>query len=183
MNGKRQDISKNTIEIPYRKTLDIEYAKPGFVPKRNRKPLRPARRSHYHLYLTQNLPTSQSLPISPLIFTLMGSFGGNPITDICTNSASHARGARRWLSSETKSITPKPKQPQIHNFTLITTAAAKLQNAPQSYKNTNGIDFRLIKPRNARFEMGGKRSEKGQRANEFLRQIELQRHSMSPRMN
>ena len=33
MNGKGQDIGKKTIDVPYRKQLDIEYAKPGFVGK------------------------------------------------------------------------------------------------------------------------------------------------------
>jgi hypothetical protein len=72
--------------------------------------------------------------------------------------------------SARKSITPKADQPQTHDFTLITTAVAKLRNAPRIYTNSSGIELQLVQPKNAQFQMGGKRSETGQRANEFIRQ-------------
>ena len=176
VNGKRQDISKNTIEIPYRKRLDIEYAKPGFVTKTQSQTVAPGEMVALSLVLD---PEFADITITANITAdiyLDGQLLGTTPLQISVPTVPATLEVRAdGYQGETKSITPKPKQPQIHEFTLITTAAAKLQNAPQSYKNANGIDFRLIKPRNARFEMGGKRSEKGQRANEFLRQIELQR--------
>jgi len=176
VNGKRQDISKNTIEIPYRKTLDFEYAKPGFVTKTQSQTVAPGEKVALSLVLDPEFADiTVTANITADIYLDGQLLGATPLQISVPTVPATLEVRADGYQSETKSITPKPKQPQIHNFTLITTAAAKLQNAPQSYKNTNGIDFRLIKPRNARFEMGGKRSEKGQRANEFLRQIELQR--------
>ena len=176
VNGKRQDIRKNTIEIPYRKTLDIEYTKPGFVTKTLSQTVAPGEKVTLSLILDPEFADiTVTANITADIYLDGQLLGATPLQISVTTVPATLEVRADGYQSETKSITPKPKQPQIHNFTLITTAAAKLQNAPQSYKNTKGIDFRLIKPRNARFEMGGKRSEKGQRANEFLRQIELQR--------
>ena len=176
VNGKRQDIRKNTIEIPYRKTLDIEYTKPGFVTKTQSQTVAPGEKVALSLVLDPEFADiTVTANITADIYLDGQLLGATPLQISVPTVPATLEVRADGYQSETKSITPKPKQPQIHNFTLITTAAAKLQNAPQSYKNTKGIDFRLIKPRNARFEMGGKRSEKGQRANEFLRQIELQR--------
>ena len=176
VNGKRQDISKNTIEIPYRKTLDIEYAKPGFVTKTQSQTVAPGEMVTLSLVLDPEFADiTVTANITADIYLDGQLLGATPLQISLPTVPATLEVRADSYQTATKSITPKPNQPQIHNFTLITTAAAKLQNAPQSYKTTNGIDFRLIKPRNARFEMGGKRSEKGQRANEFLRQIELQR--------
>ena len=176
VNGKRQDISKNTIEIPYRKTLDIEYAKPGFVTKTQSQTVAPGEKVTLSLVLDPEFADiTVTANITADIYLDGQLLGATPLQISLPTVPATLEVRADSYQTATKSITPKPNQPQIHNFTLITTAAAKLQNAPQSYKTTNGIDFRLIKPRNARFEMGGKRSEKGQRANEFLRQIELQR--------
>ena len=176
VNGKRQDISKNTIEIPYRKTLDIEYAKPGFVTKTQSQTVAPGEMVELSLLLDPEFADiTVTANITADIYLDGQLLGATPLQISLPTVPATLEVRADSYQTATKSITPKPNQPQIHNFTLITTAAAKLQNAPQSYKTTNGIDFRLIKPRNARFEMGGKRSEKGQRANEFLRQIELQR--------
>ena len=176
VNGKRQDIRKNTIEIPYRKTLDIEYTKSGFVTKTQSQTVAPGEKIALSLVLDPEFADlTVTANITADIYLDEQLLGATPLQISVTTVPATLEVRADGYQSERRSITPKPNQPQIHNFTLITTAAAKLQNAPQSYKNTNGIDFRLIKPRNARFEMGGKRSEKGQRANEFLRQIELQR--------
>ena len=176
VNGKRQDISKNTLEIPYRKTLDIEYVKPGFMTKTQSRTVAPGETVTLSLELYPEFADiTVTANITADIYLDGQLVGATPMQISVPTLPATLEVRAVGFQSETKSIIPKPKQPQIHDFTMITTAAAKLQNAPQSYKTVNGIDFRLIKPRNARFEMGGKRSEKGQRANEFLRQIELQR--------
>ena len=34
VNGKRLDISKDVISVPYRQSIDIEYSKPGYTTQR-----------------------------------------------------------------------------------------------------------------------------------------------------
>ena len=176
VNGKRQDISKKIIDIPYRKRLDIEYAKPGFVSKTQSQTVSPGELIALSLALDPEFADiTVTANIAADVYLDGQLLGATPVQISVPTVPATLELRADGYQTETKSITPKPKQPQIHDFTLITTAAAKLQNAPQLYTNANGIDLRLIKPRQARFQMGGKRSEKGQRANEFLRQIELQR--------
>ena len=176
VNGKRQDISKNTIEIPYRKTLDIEYSKPGFVTKTQSQTVTSGEVVTLSLVLDPEFADiTVTANIAADIYLNGQVLGATPLQISVPTVPATLEVRADGYQNETKSITPKPKQPQIYNFTLISKAVAKLQNAPQFYTNANGIELGLIKPRNVRFEMGGKRSEKGQRANEFLREIELQR--------
>ena len=108
VNGKRQDISKNTIEIPYRKTLDIEYAKPGFVNKTQSQTVAPGEKVALSLVLDPEFADiTVTANITADIYLDGQLLGATPLQISITNSASHARGARRWLSKRNKINHPK----------------------------------------------------------------------------
>ena len=73
VNGKRQDISKKIIDIPYRKRLDIEYAKPGFVSKTQSQTVSPGELIALSLALDPEFLTLPSPPILPLMSILTAS--------------------------------------------------------------------------------------------------------------
>jgi formylglycine-generating enzyme required for sulfatase activity len=73
----------------------------------------------------------------------------------------------------TKNIIPSGKRTTIIRETLQTEAAARLSEAPKKYTNSVGISLQLFQPTN--FTMGAPRYQRGQRANEFVRKIELKK--------
>ena len=70
-----------------------------------------------------------------------------------------------------KSLTPSAQRRLVIRDELIGETAARLAESPRSYTNTIGIRLTLFQP--DPFTMGAPRSQKGQRANEFERQVRL----------
>lgn len=71
-------------------------------------------------------------------------------------------------------ILPDPKREKVIDVRLITEKQAKINEAKPTYKNYTGGVLKLFKPYET-YRMGADRSELGQRANEFLKQIKLTR--------
>ncbi|MFW2368362.1 MAG: SUMF1/EgtB/PvdO family nonheme iron enzyme, partial [Desulforhopalus sp.] len=71
-----------------------------------------------------------------------------------------------------KSIKPKGGSVQKVSAQLLTEYQARLQEAPREFTNQAGIKMKLFLIKGS-FTMGAPRSEKGQRANEFQREISL----------
>ena len=80
----------------------------------------------------------------------------------------HKRGFR----SITKRITPTAAKTKYINVTLISEKLAQLKETRQIYTHKAGGRLKLFRP-NDTFVMGAHRSEKGQRANEFLKKVRL----------
>lgn len=76
--------------------------------------------------------------------------------------------------SETRTITPTAKSTSSVSVNLLTEKQARLQEAPRSYKTRAGDEMQLFTP-NDTIIMGAERSEPGQRANEFIRKVTINR--------
>lgn len=74
--------------------------------------------------------------------------------------------------SVTKTVSPQGSKVQQVSVRLLTEKEARLQEAPREYTNEAGIKLKLFVVEDE-FVMGAPRSEKGQRANEFLRKVKL----------
>lgn len=74
--------------------------------------------------------------------------------------------------SVSRTVKPTGKSVQKISTTLLTEYQARLQEAPRELTNQAGIKLKLFVMRN-HLTMGAPRSEKGQRANEFQRNISL----------
>ncbi|MBO6783640.1 MAG: SUMF1/EgtB/PvdO family nonheme iron enzyme [Alphaproteobacteria bacterium] len=72
-----------------------------------------------------------------------------------------------------RTITPSEQRTLVIRDELITETAARLAEAPRTYTNSAGISLSLFEP--GLFKMGAPRSEKGQRANEFLKTVRLRK--------
>lgn len=73
-----------------------------------------------------------------------------------------------------KNVQPRGNKVQKVSATLLTEYQARLQEAPRELTNSIGIKLKLFIVRDT-ITIGAPRSEKGQRANEFPRQIQLTR--------
>ncbi len=76
--------------------------------------------------------------------------------------------------SVTKTIIPKAASSKKISVTLTSELTARLKEAPKLYTNKAGGRLKLFTP-NDTFTMGAKRSEPGQRINEFIKEIKLTR--------
>lgn len=72
-----------------------------------------------------------------------------------------------------KTLTPNSKSSVLFQATLQTEQAARLASAPKHYVNAVGISLTMFMP--GPFTMGAPRHELGQRANEFVRTIKLEK--------
>ncbi|TNF95083.1 MAG: PEGA domain-containing protein [Gammaproteobacteria bacterium] len=81
--------------------------------------------------------------------------------------------SQKGYRSVTKSITPSSKKTSKVNVKLVNEKLARLSEAKKQYRNRIGMEFKLFSPSD--FKMGAARHEKGQRANEFERNIVLKK--------
>lgn len=73
-----------------------------------------------------------------------------------------------------RSFEPKAGQQMTISHKMLTEREARIAEAPRTYANDVGMAFKLFGP--AGFTMGAPRDQRGQRANEFLRDVRLTRH-------
>jgi formylglycine-generating enzyme required for sulfatase activity len=71
-----------------------------------------------------------------------------------------------------KTVKPSAKEKQMVSAQLLPEGVVRLQEAPKNYTNSVGGRLKLYQP-NESLTLGAQRSEKGQRANEFLRKVAL----------
>jgi formylglycine-generating enzyme required for sulfatase activity len=74
--------------------------------------------------------------------------------------------------SITKTVLPSSSGTKKISASLLLEKIARLKEAPAQYTNKAGGILKLFKP-NDTFVMGAKRSESGQRANEFIKKVKL----------
>lgn len=78
---------------------------------------------------------------------------------------------KKGYRTQVKEVFPSKAEESVVYVNLIDEETARYEESPKSYTNKTGINLRLILP--GRFFMGSKRSEKGQRANEIIKQVLL----------
>jgi len=81
---------------------------------------------------------------------------------------------RPGFRSYKKTLKPSSKSRQKIRAILRTELQARLSESPGEFTNSVGIKLKLFKPHGS-FVMGAPRYEKGQRANEFIRTVQLTR--------
>ncbi len=78
---------------------------------------------------------------------------------------------KRGYRTIRKTVTPSSKRPLVIREELVDETSARLTESPRNYKNSVGMSLRLFEP--GTFVMGAPRSQKGQRANEFEKKVQL----------
>ena len=80
--------------------------------------------------------------------------------------------SRPGYRAVSQTVTPSSESAKTVSVTLLPEAQARLAEAPRAYQTAAGGDMVLFTPDDT-FTMGAARDEAGQRANEFLRQVNL----------
>jgi len=78
---------------------------------------------------------------------------------------------KKGYRTQVKEIFPSKEEESVVYANLVDEETARYEESPKSYTNKAGITLRLLLP--GKFSMGSSRSEKGQRANEIIKQVSL----------
>ena len=176
INGKRHSLASASFSIPYREMIEVEYTKPGFTTKRQSYKIAPGEMINLALTLAAEFGDIKVSANIPATVYINGEIQGQtPFQTTLKTISAKLELRSKGYQTQSKMITPTAGKPQSHVFTLLDNRTVKLRDAKQSYQNTAGIGLTLIQPKGAIFTMGGIRSEPGQRANEFVRKIKLER--------
>ncbi|MDX9862220.1 MAG: SUMF1/EgtB/PvdO family nonheme iron enzyme, partial [Rhodospirillales bacterium] len=152
----------------------VTYLKPGYFAETRSLTLRPDESQQVIFALKPEFGTVevQSQPTAT-VFINGKEMGQTPLT-LKLPSVPHDISVRRAGYRQVEQrVTPDSKKSTLVRATLQTELAARLNAAPNEYTNTAGIVLKLFRP--TAFVSGGARHEPGQRANEFVRNIRLEK--------
>ncbi|MEP3248361.1 MAG: SUMF1/EgtB/PvdO family nonheme iron enzyme [Sneathiella sp.] len=174
LNGKPL---KKTSKIPVGagKSYFLKYEKAGFFPFEKKIFVAPG--DHRKLDISLRTEIAEiSLTSTPTATILINGqpVGQSPLKIRLPAKPHQVKFVKSGYQSVTKTIRPSSKSTTRLSVTLQTEQAARLAAARKSYKNTAGMTLKLFKP--GRITLGAPRHEKGQRANEFIRNVSLTRH-------
>ncbi|MEQ8938938.1 MAG: PEGA domain-containing protein, partial [Gammaproteobacteria bacterium] len=100
--------------------------------------------------------------------------GTTPLTLILDALPQEITFSKTGYRTVVKKVIPDSKSVKVINANLVPEKVATMQEAPSTYKHKAGGTMKLYRPGET-FSMGAERSEPGQRANEFVRQVSLTR--------
>jgi formylglycine-generating enzyme required for sulfatase activity len=115
----------------------------------------------------------ESSPVAEV--ELNGKFVGTTPLQLSLNAVEQKLTlSKQGFRSITKTIIPSTANTKKISASLIPERIARLKEAPNNYTNKAGGSLKLFTPKDT-FTMGAKRSEPGQRANEFIKTVKLSR--------
>lgn len=152
----------------------ITYMKDGYFSESRSQTLLPAESRHIAFNLNPEIGTVevQSIP-EATVFVNGKESGQTPLTLKLPALSYKISIQKPGYRSFEQTVKPNGKNPILVQTTLQTELSARLASAPKEYVNTVGISLKLFHPSD--FTMGAPRQELGQRANEFVRTINLKR--------
>lgn len=153
----------------------VRYTKPGYAPQETELTLDPGERRTVTLALRTVLGTVEvrSDPEADIVVDgrTIGRTPKRLKLRIVPQTISLTRDGYR---TETRTVTPDPDTTRHVEVTLRSEAEVRLETAPAQYTNGAGIVLRLFRQPGA-VTLGTPRGEPGRRANEFVREVRLDR--------
>ena len=177
INGKISPTNTMPLELePMRETI-ISYIKPGYLSKTIKRTFKPAQQENISISLQAefgeviiNANPQADIKIDD------EAIGKTPQTLTLSAVPHTVHLSRPGYRSIQKVVRPNSRSPIQINETLLSEQQATLAESPTVAKNSIGLELILFKPnKNIVYELGAHRSERGQRANEILRSVSLDR--------
>ena len=153
----------------------LTYQKAGYHTQTRRVTLNPGDTEQLRLELRENIGEVriQSEPRAQVAIDGR-NVGETPLSVQLTAVPHEVTLTKPGYHTETRTVEPNDAQQKLINLTLLTELDYRLQNMPREFDNSAGIRLVRFQP-NDTFDMGASRSELGQRANESLRSVRLNR--------
>ena len=173
INGINYQTDK-FITLKSNKDYSLSFEKPGFKTQTINFKLIPNEKRIENINLLEEYGTVEIISQPEGDIWINGKFSGKTpkIVKLRTNEQNIEIKKKNFRSVVSK-ILPKANKKKILNINLIDEEVAKLQEAELSYNNTIDIEMKLFNPNGDILQLGAKRYEKGQRANEILRKVSL----------
>ena len=177
VNGKISPTNTMPLELePMRETV-IDYTRLGYLSKTIKRTFKPAQREVISISLQAEFG-EVTIDASPQADIKIDNeaIGKTPQTLALSALPHTVQLSKAGYRSIQKVIRPSSRNPIRINETLFTEQQATLAESPSVAKNSIGLELILFKPnKNIIYELGAHRSERGQRANEILRSVSLDR--------
>tara|TARA_R100001369_G_scaffold1613_1_gene5476 strand:- start:1498 stop:3027 length:1530 start_codon:yes stop_codon:yes gene_type:complete len=174
LNGLRID-NQDRLSVEAGKQHRLHYSKPGFFSKTETFTLDTNEKRTLDLTLQKEMGKVEILSTPTAEVKIDGKAVGNTPIELELNAVPHdVQFSLQGYRTISKSITPTASEPQKISVTLLPEAQARKAEAPRVYKTKAGGEMALFFP-NDIIKMGAGRDEPGQRANEFLKQVRLNR--------
>ncbi len=168
-------IVKKIQNIPVTKEIkhNLSYSKQGYFTQHKIVTLHTDKKENVAFKLKKEMGQVEIISTPESSVELNGKPIGNTPMKLSLQAVSqkitlHKQGFR----SITKLITPSAATLKKINVSLLSEKNARLNEAPKFYTHKAGGQLKLFIP-NDTFTMGASRSDRGQRANEFLRKVKL----------
>ncbi|MEX1035515.1 MAG: SUMF1/EgtB/PvdO family nonheme iron enzyme [Sneathiella sp.] len=179
LNGKSVSVDDRH-RLAANKRYYLKYRKNGYTPEEREIVLKPGEEAQLAINLKLNIGEVNITSSPDAAVYLDGKVVGNTPLSLRLPSFTHKVAiVRQGYRTITKSVVPSANSPQRIDVTLQTEKAAQLAEAKQEYVNSVGMEMVLFQPDD--IVLGAPRSESGQRANEFVRLVELTRHFYASR--
>ncbi len=152
----------------------ILYHKKGYFSDTKAINLKPAEEKEINFTLKPEIGNVEfiSVPVAD-VFINGKNIGITPLQKKLPALSYKVTFKRQGYRSITKSFTPVASAMQKISVYLKAELEARLSETSKQYTNSAGVKLKLFLPSGKKFMMGTPRHEKGQRANEFIREIKL----------
>ena len=153
----------------------VRYTKPGYAPRETEIELDPGERRTVTLALDPVFGTVE-VRSDPAAEIVVGgrTVGGTPQRLQLQTVPQTISLTRDGYRTETRTVTPEAGATRRVEVTLRPEAEVRLETAPSQYTNGTGIALKLFRQPGA-VTLGTPRGEPGRRANEFVREVRLDR--------
>lgn len=174
INGVETPV-QNIIKIEPNQATTLTYKKPGYFSESKHLNLKQGESSELQINLKKEMGKVVIESIPQASVTINDKLlGQTPLTLTLDALPQTIQFELAGYRSVTRTITPTAKSTSSVSVNLLTEKQARLQEAPRSYKTRAGGEMLLFTP-NDTIIMGAQRSEPGQRANEFIRKVTINR--------
>jgi len=162
-----------TLGVEARLKHSLSYTMPGYIRQYKQLSLKPKEKQKLSFHLKPELGKISIISSPRARVKIDGNdVGETPFKTSLQTTSHHIEIYKQGYRSYQRKVTPSAHSAKTIKVQLLTIFAAKVAEAPQKMKNSAGIELKLFQP-NETFSMGAARSEIGQRANEFLRTVQL----------
>ena len=173
LDGKPIDQTNRTLAVSAKTAHAVVLERPGFHAFSTTLTLAPGERRVMNLTLKPNIGTVrlESQPVADVLVNgeVIGQSPQSLQLPAVQTRVSFSKPGHHPVS---RVITPSDSAPQLVSVQLQTELNHRLRTLPPRFVNSAGVTMQRFQP-NQRFVIGAPRSEKGQRANEAERNVEL----------
>lgn len=175
IDGVRRAVGASPFQVASGVAHTVVYSLPGHGTEAQTLTLAPDESRRLDLRLSPLFGEVEIVADPPAeVFVDGRAEGGTPLVLDLPAMAHRIELRRTGYATITRTVEPTPTAPQRIDVTLLTQSQALSAAATPRYRSLGGLEMRRFDPAGT-FTMGAPATERGQRANEYLREVRLTR--------